>query len=286
MTKSSKQQRIVSHLKKTILQFMNGRRYQPMLEEDLIDRLQISSQMASLFKTAVKDLLLEEEIEIHKKKLCLKKSRDEIVTGILRVHHKGFGFLIPDIPSHLSQDVFIPKHLTDNAVDGDHVEAILLSENYGEKGPEGKVLSVLKRAHKHLAGTITHITSAGTASAYVPLLGTSKPVTIPSSALNNTRLIPGDRVVLKVLEWGKQQNPTTAEISHILGHISNPAIDVAAAIEEFDLHSIFTKEAITQAKSYKKKVPSKDLKKEWIFPIWNALRSIPTPLKILMTHYH
>lgn len=260
MPQSPKQQRIAANLKKTILQFMNGRRYRPMGEEELLDRLQITPQMAPLFQSIIKDLLSQGEIEIQKKKLSLKKSKDEVITGTLRVHHKGFGFLIPDNASSFSQDVFIPKHLTDNAVDGDRVEVILNPENFGEKGPEGKVLSVLQRAHKHLAGTITHVSTTGEASAYVPLLGTSKPVIIPSS-FDNEGLAVGDRVVLKVLQWGKQQDPTTAEISHVIGHISNPSVDIEAAVEEFDLHSLFTKAAITQAKAFKKKIPAKDLKK-------------------------
>src|SRR5579862_5921137 len=259
MAKSSKQVRITANLKKTILQFMKGRRYRPMGEVELIERLQITSQLIPLFKTIVKDLIQEGEIEIQKKKIALKKPKVEVITGILRVHHKGFGFLIPDNAALSPQDIFIPKHLTDNAVDGDHVEVVLINtENESEKGPEGKVLSVLNRAHKHLAGTIKQIQASGDIFTYVPLLGASKPVIVRASSDQTLKV--GDRVILKVVEWGTEQEPTSAEITHIIGHISDPSIDILAAAEEFDLHSTFAKTALEQAKAYKKKIPVKDLK--------------------------
>lgn len=237
---------------------MKGRRYKPMDEDELLDRLQITSQMAPLLHNVIKELLRAGDIEIQTKKIALKKPKDEVITGILRVHHKGFGFVIPDNPAQSSQDIFIPKHLTDNAVDGDHVEVVINPEAFSEKGPEGKVLSVLKRAHKHLAGTIRSISASGDCTVYVPLLGTSKPVIAQGSPDNGFKV--GDRVVLKVLEWGDEQDQTSAEISHIIGHISNPAVDVEAAAEEFDLHTLFTKPTLDQAKAFKKKIPAKDIK--------------------------
>ena len=40
------------------------------------------------------------------------------------MHHRGFGFVETDDQNVSKEDVFIPKHLTGNAVDGDRVEII------------------------------------------------------------------------------------------------------------------------------------------------------------------
>ena len=248
-----------SHLKKTLLQYVKGRKYRPMALQELFERLQLPDQLTSLFQKGVDELLQSGEIELHNDKIALKKAQDEVATGILRVHHKGFGFLIPDNPSLFPQDIFIPKHLTDNAVDGDHVEVALNLESQSEKGPEGKVVFILKRAHKHVAGTIKHIAASGDSSAYVPLLGSSKPVHVQSSTEHSLRV--GDRVILKVLEWGSDQGQTTCQIVHVLGNISDPSIDVQAAVEEFDLHALFSKMALQEVKAFGKKVSAKDLKK-------------------------
>ena len=273
----SKQQRIASNLKKIVLQFMKGRRYRPLTPVELAERLQISKQMLPIFQQVIKELISENEIEIQKKKLILKKPQEETITGTLRVHHKGFGFLIPDKPNSLSpQDIFIPKHLTDNAVDGDYVEIVLNPASDWEKGPEGRVLSILKRAHKHLAGTIKYINTSGTIQAYVPLLGSSKTVIINSF---DGQLKVGDRVILKVLEWGREQEATVAEITHILGHISNPSIDVLAAVEEFGLRTHFPKAALAQAKAFGKRSSAKEQKTRVDFTDLNCITIDPDSAK-------
>src|SRR5262249_12656448 len=95
--------------------------------------------------------------------------------------------------------------------------------------------------------------------AYVPILGVSKPVVVKLASDTTVKI--GDRVIMKVLEWGTEREPTICEVSHIIGHILDPSCDVLAAVEEFDVRHAFPKNAVEQAKDYGKKVPAKDLKK-------------------------
>lgn len=183
----------------------------------------------------------------------------DIVSGILRMHPKGFGFVIPNPASNLTQDIFIPKHLTDSAIDGDTVEVAILDNPLSEKGPEGKIVSVIKRSKEHLCGTIQKENADGSFSAYMPILGISKPV-----LLNPSDKIPirvGSRVVVRVIEWGNNKESTKGELLYCLGSIEDPSCDIQAAIEEFDLSSTFPQKVVTQAKSYGKEIPAKELKK-------------------------
>ncbi|MBI3236696.1 MAG: hypothetical protein HYZ48_03215, partial [Chlamydiales bacterium] len=125
---------------------------------------------------------------------------EEVITGILRMHPKGFGFVIPDYPNQCPEDVFIPKHLTDHAVDADHVEVLINPHSNWEKGPEGKIINILKRARKHLAGIIRQLHSDQSAIAYAPILGTSKPVLVKTTP--DIHLKIGDRIIMTVAEWG------------------------------------------------------------------------------------
>ena len=183
----------------------------------------------------------------------------ETMTGVLRMHPRGFGFVIPDQPAKTPQDVFIPKHLTDNAIDGDRVEVAINPDSNSQKGPEGKILAVLKRGRTHLAGIIRQVDTSGTPLAHVPLLGSSRPVVIRLNSSQTVKI--GDRVILKVLNWGDQNNPPEAELTHIIGHISDPSCDIIAALEEFDIHSNFSKLALKEAKDIGTEVDPKDLKK-------------------------
>lgn len=257
---SPKQKRLMDNMSKSMLQFMSGRRYKPMLQAELFERLHIPEQLWDACSRILTDLIQSGKIQIIKNKLTVEMEKEELVSGTLRMHPKGFGFVIPDHPSECPQDVFIPKHLTDNAVDGDHVEVALNLEAVSDKGPEGRIVNVLKRARKHLAGTIRHVSPDGDViMAYAPLLGVSKPVTVHTTA--DTSVKVGDRVILNVKEWGTEKEPTTSELSHILGNIEDPSFDTQAAIEEFDLRSAFPKAAIEQAKAYGNKVTAKEMKK-------------------------
>lgn len=182
----------------------------------------------------------------------------ETMTGILRMHPKGFGFVIPDHPALHPQDIFIPKHLTQHAVDSDHVEVQIKLDSFSEKGPEGKIVGVLKRGRKHLAGIVREISPSGECKVYAPILGISKPVL--TQPFLEGPIVLGDRVTLEVEQWGSATDATLAHIVEIIGNIADPSCDVPAAIEEFDLCSLFPKAAIQQAKKYKKEVPKKDYK--------------------------
>jgi ribonuclease R len=257
---TDKQQKIIQNLSKVIQQFLAGKRYEPMGQKALLQRLKIPKTLESLCKKILEDLVEQGIIEVHNKQFALKKEEINLnlIKGTLRLHHRGFGFVIPDNPADSAQDVFIPKHLTDNAVDGDVVEIEINPDSSSEKGPEGRIVSIVKRGRTHLAGTIRLIEASGDAVAYVPLLGSSKPVKVKRSEEFSLKV--GDRVILKVLEWGDQKQDTVSEVTHYIGHISDPSCDIKAAIEEFDLGDIFSRTALNEAKAYGTKVSAKDLK--------------------------
>jgi ribonuclease R len=255
---TSKQKKRAVNISKSILQFMTGKRYQPMQQAELLDCLHVPPMLLDAYTEGVSELVRTGEIQLKNNQLSLPQEKEELVSGLLRMHPKGFGFVIPDDAVQHAQDIFIPKHLTDHAVDGDHVEVLVNALAVSEKGPEGKIVSVTKRARKHLAGIVRNINAQKEISAYVPLLGTSRPVTVLTP--KDTPLKTGDRVILNVKQWGTEREPTLGEFSHLLGNINDPSCDIVAAIEEFDIRSTFPKTAIAQAKKYGKKVTVKDKK--------------------------
>jgi len=174
----------------------------------------------------------------------------EIITGTLRIHPRGFGFVTPEDPVTQPKDVFIPKNYINGGVDGDKVELEINPDSDLEKGPDGKILSILDRGRTHMAGIIIEL--GPPTFAHVPILGTDKPVQIKVGKKEKVKI--GDRYIFKVVEWGDQKKATVCTISHKIGHIDDPSCDVKAAIEEYDLHGPFTKEVIEEAKAFGTKV--------------------------------
>lgn len=225
---------------------------------ELMDRLVISEDQSSLFKEALLTLIEREVIQVQLGRYSLKEESLQIVSGVLRVHPRGFGFLQPNDSIRYPQDIFIPKHLTKNAVDGDLVEVLVDESAYSEKGPEGKVTAIIKRGRTHVAGTILFMESDDTYSAYVPLLGNSKRVLV--SPRDERVLKEGDRIIMKVVDWGSESAPAMCEMSHYIGHISDPSCDIPAAIEEFDIRNDFNTRVLKEAKAPGNKVSVKEIK--------------------------
>jgi ribonuclease R len=190
--------------------------------------------------------------------LLSPRSQTDLMTGTLRLHARGFGFVVPDQPLRWPQDIFIPKHLTENAVDGDHVEVQVNMESRSEKGPEGKILAILKRGRSHLGGIIRMVDGKGQLVAHAPLLGVTKRVILHVESGLRPKI--GDRVIMQVIEWGDKNSPTLCELSHIIGNIDDPSCDVDAAIEEFSLLNQFPEPVIEEAQAFGKTVSKKEMK--------------------------
>lgn len=255
--RNSKEEKLFNNLLKITEQFMGGKSFMPLTQDELMQRLALPPQHEEIFQQVLKQLISSNLIEFVQDRYAWKRSLTDIMKGTLRMHPRGFGFVQPDNPTVYAQDVFIPKHLTKNAVDGDVVEILINQESISDKGPEGKVLAILSRARTHMAGIIRHADKNGQLIAYVPLLGMQQRVIVEPTEDYPLRL--GDRIVMEVIDWGSKETETTCRFSHYLGHISDPSCDVYAAIEEFELRSDFPTRVIEEAQSFGKQVSRKDI---------------------------
>lgn len=168
-------------------------------------------------------------------------------TGLIYIHSRGFGFVAPDDGS---EEVFIPKHLVGGAIDKDKVEIYVMPS---AKGPEGGVVEVIERSRKELVGVIT-----GKGRAHVAVIGEGKEVVV--KAPKTVTLKKGERVHLKVLDWGSDDDLIVTELIKPLGPITDASKDIDIAILEYMLKNEFSLGLTTQAKEYGTKVKKSDLK--------------------------
>jgi len=185
-----------------------------------------------------------------------KKSEitDEIVNGIIRLHPRGFGFLLPEGRWGSKEEVFIPRHLTMQAFDGDRV-AVEVKAEVSAKGKEGKVVEIVERVRTHLAGTVFRINSKGRPVVYVPILGSENHVVLEDGEAN-----VGDRVILEILTHGEQGIKATGKLEKIMGHIDRPGDDILSAVHEYTLPGSFSPELVQSLKNLGKTVNKSDMK--------------------------
>lgn len=254
---ADKQQRLRDNLRKTLLQFIEGKRYEPLGKIALLKRLGIPQALHTTCRDILDELLAEGTLELLKNRVHLKTVEIQGIRGILRTHPRGFGFVIPDRVEDSPQDIFIPKHAMGDAVDGDHVEVEVAPSSWeSEKGPEGRIHHIVKRGRSHIAGIVQNIGSSNTVHIYVPLLGANRPFIAPNHPAHPSKV--GDRVILHVTNWGKNNSQSSGEICHFLGHISDPSIDVKAAAEEFGLPQEFSPDIVHEVLAIGTKVKPSD----------------------------
>lgn len=233
---------------------LSSKGYTPLSQTALFRQLKVSAKEKKEAKKALDELIENKEVYIDKAtSLLLPKSTSHTMKGILRMNPRGFGFVIPEDPKRFPEDAFIAKHCVGSAVDGDLVEVELFQETKKDKGPEGKIVTVIERGRSHLGGIIS-FQEDGHRIAHAPLLGQTKPIRV----IGETDVSFGDRVILKILDWGGHGKQITAEVSQLLGSISDATVDIKAASEEFQIPKEFSKDVIKQAKSFGVKVSSKD----------------------------
>lgn len=255
--RNAKEERLFQNLLKITEQFMSGKGFQPLTEQELMKRLSLPEQHIPIFKDILKSLTQRNLIEHVNGRYAWKKSQTDMVTGIIRMHPRGFGFVQLEDTTIYTQDIFIPKHLTKNAVDGDVVEVLINNEVVSDKGPEGRVTAILSRARTHVGGIVRVIGFKGDVIAYAPLLGAQQRIIVEPSEERELKV--GDRIVMEVVDWGTKETETICRLSNYIGHISDPSCDINAAIEEFELKSDFPSKVVDEAKSLGARVTAKDI---------------------------
>lgn len=241
--KRSKKEIFLSKLEHSIADILSARGMSYVPKETIAEALDLPKSQEELFEEALKEMTARGELRAAESGYRLSHSSAEVLTGIIRVHPRGFGFLQPDDPKAYPEDIFIPRNLIQNAVDGDRVEVMINHQSISERGPEGRVVNILTRGRTHLAGIVHQLLPKGKASIYVPLLGVSQSCIATSPDI---QLVIGDRIVMEVQEWGSENAPTICRATHRIGHISDPSCDVPAAIEEFELRSDFPHKVILE----------------------------------------
>lgn len=70
----------------------------------------------------------------------------------------------------------------------------------------------------------------------------------------------GDRLLLKVNDWGEKNAPVLCEILEHLGHISDARTDIPTALYEFKIPHVFPQKATQEAKAFGTSVNKSDMK--------------------------
>jgi ribonuclease R len=176
--------------------------------------------------------------------------RPDAVTGKLKGHKQGYGFVIQDTKG--APDIYIRKHNMGEAMDGDSVMAKIetIKKEKAER-QEGRIIKVLARAHQQMIGVYHEPQPADRASH--SHRNKPQPYTgfiIPSNKrMAGAILIPkdkslsaqkGDVVSATLVTYPTAWGPGEGTITKILGKIDDPKVDTLLVAESYGLEANFS----------------------------------------------
>jgi len=249
------QKKLLKNLSSTVEAFVLGKKYKPFTFEEIAEKLAFPDEHLSYLKLILNDLLKKNMLSLEKNKYIKIEEKTDYLECLLHLNQRGFGFAeIINGDKDIKEDIFIPKTKIKNAIDGDIVE-VKVCQKISAKGPEGEIVSVVKRGRSHLAGIVIGKIDKSY-QVVAPALGTDKRVELKT----DQKLTAGDRIVMKVSLWSSEESDIKTLFSHKIGSIFDPSYDLIAAVEEFEIRNSFSKNLMQEALKFGTKVKKEDLK--------------------------
>jgi len=217
--------------------------------------------------------------------------RDELA-GRLVLHHDGYGFVVPDIPTpQYAGDIFIPRDAVEDAMHGDRVLAKIFrtGTGHGPQRAEGRILRVLGRAHPTVVGLfrygprfnsvlpydarMQHAVEIPSGDELTPELAKQHGLPVPSAPADRgdrnassraSRRIPrleeldGAVVNVEILRFPRGGSSPTGRVIEILGRPGDLGVDIEIIIRKHHLPYVFPPEVISEAERLAEPVQESD----------------------------
>ena len=170
---------------------------------------------------------------------------------LVRGNQKGFVFA-ERIEDTEQPDIFIPRHATLNAVNGD-VVWVKINQVIDNYNPEGEIVAIIKRNIEYVVGTLNV-----TKNAIVVEVDDSK---VPNIKIFKNDLLGannGDKVVAKIV-FDDQNSTMHGVITEVLGKSGTVAAEQLAIIRSYKIKDKFEDKTLAEAKKIAKNVTEKDL---------------------------
>ena len=169
------------------------------------------------------------------------------------VHGNQKGFVFAERLDDCDKpDIFVPRHATLNAVNGDTVW-VKVNQVIDSHSPEGEIVSIVKRNTEYVVGTLSVTKNA--------ILVESDDDKVPDIKIFKPDLMGannGDKVVAKIV-FDDQNLTMHGVITEVLGKAGTVAAEQLSIIRSYKIKDKFEDRTLAEAKKIKATVTPKDL---------------------------
>jgi ribonuclease R len=174
--------------------------------------------------------------------------RTRIVTGRIKVHPDGFGFLVPD---DRSEDIHIAARMRGAAMDSDRVE---VEWWVGARGLEGRVSRVLERGRGKITGQIMGLGTTLRLEPDDPRI--TGPVALDGGSKG---ALTGQAVVAEILRYpDSPDGPLLVTVLKVLGDPDDPLTEIEKILAVDDIDEQFPAEVARRATDTPQEVRPED----------------------------
>ena len=191
----------------------------------------------------------KEEFDEKRNKTFTKsgKRADHMVSGVVKRHPDGYGFLIPDQADHV--DVYIGRQSMLGVMTNDRVEAAVYRPKGGQKDERlsGEITKVTARANKTIVGKYLPVDQK-----YGVILdeGRGWGADLRIAAKDSMGAQEGQVVAVEVIQYPGTENEFTGKVTGIIGDIDNPINDVIRVVHQSSIPMEFSGQALAEARKY------------------------------------
>ncbi|WP_430609901.1 ribonuclease R [Enterococcus sp. DIV0876] len=186
-----------------------------------------------------------------------------LIEGTFRANERGFGFVSLDDEE---EDVYIPKEATNYAMDGDTVsiDIVHVADPFSDKGAEGKVIDIKKRAITQLVGEFTLFDEREIEES--DLYGVVQPKDKKLSELKvfigaqGIRPVDGSIVIVEISHYPEKGYAKSLEglITKVVGHKNDVGMDILSIVVANGIPTKFEEDTLAAADAVPDKIDPAD----------------------------
>jgi len=214
--------------------------------EDASSRNQVVKKLAQL---KAKEQIIEPE----RGKYQLTPNRN-YHTGILDVSGKGGGYVMV---ADLEQDIYVPPHHLNKALNGDEVEVYIYRERRSKKH-EGEIVKIITRKTEEFVGVI----EIQKKFAFVHTSVSNKMYTdvfVPLKKIGDAE--DGDKVIVKLEDWPEKADSPFGRVTKVLGKPGEHNTEIHSILAEYGLPYDFPHEVEEYANNIDTSIKESEIKK-------------------------
>lgn len=215
--------------------------YIPLKLKEMAYLMDVPHKDRGALKEVMDALVADGSVELTAKGKYIKPENHN-VTGVFTANARGFGFVTVEG----EEDIFIPATQVNGALHKDIVK-VKVTKRSGREGKrrEGMVLKILERGCKTLVGTFQKNTNFG--FVLPDDRHYDKDIFISKKHMSGAK--DGDKVVVRLTDFGGERKKPEGAVIEILGPMDDPSTDVTSIIRAYGIEQEFPKSVMKEAQS-------------------------------------